>query len=133
MSLYGRDANGADAYIRASGTSVSTDGLVTFHDTFSNDFKSVGTNITASGDVVALVSSKKLRVMSLTLSASAACNVQFRSGGSTNLTGKIYIPINGTVHLSNVLGLFQSASGEKLDVVLTGTANVGVSLSYREV
>ena len=39
MALYGRDANGADAYIRASGASASDSGFVTFHDTFTNDLK----------------------------------------------------------------------------------------------
>ena len=133
MSLYGRDANGADAYIRASGTSASTDGLVTFHDSFTNDLKFKAVDTAASVDVIPLVASTKLRVLSLTLSADAACNVQFQTGATDNVTGKIYIPVNGTVHLSNSLGLFESDSGEKINAVLTGTANVGISLSYREV
>lgn len=133
MSLYGRDANGADAYIRASGTSVSTDGLVTFHDTFTNNLKFKAVDTAASVDVIPLVASTKLRVLSLTLSADAACNIQFQTGATDNVTGKIYIPVNGTVHLSNTLGLFESDSGEKINAVLTGTANVGISLSYREV
>ena len=133
MSLYGRDANGADAYIRASGTSASTDGLVTFHDTFTNNLKFKAVDTAASVDVIPLVASTKLRVMSLTLSADAACNVQFQTGATDNVTGKIYIPVNGTVHLSNDLGLFESDSGEQINAVLTGTANVGISLSYREV
>jgi hypothetical protein len=133
MSLYGRDANGADAYIRASGTNATTDGLVTFHDSFSNDFKFKAVDTAVSADIIALVASTKLRVMSLTLSADAACNIQFQTGGTVDVTGKIYIPVNGTVHLSNALGLFESGSGEKINAVLTGTANVGISLSYREV
>ena len=133
MSLYGRDANGADAYIRASGTNATTDGLVTFHDSFSNDFKFKAVDTAASADIIALVASTKLRVMSLTLSADAACNIKFQTGGTVDVTGKIYIPVNGTVHLSNALGLFESSSGEKINAVLTGTANVGISLSYREV
>ena len=133
MSLYGRDANGADAYIRASGTSASTDGLVTFHDTFTNNLKFKAVDTAASVDVIPLVASTKLRVLSLTLSADAACNVQFQTGATDNVTGKIYIPVNGTVHLSNDLGLFESDSGEQINAVLTGTANVGISLSYREV
>ena len=133
MSLYGRDANGADAYIRASGTSASTDGLVTFHDSFTNDLKFKAVDTAASVDVIPLVASTKLRVLSLTLSADAACNIQFQTGATDNVTGKIYIPVNGTVHLSNSLGLFESDSGEKINAVLTGTANVGISLSYREV
>ena len=69
MSLFGRDANGADAYIRASGTSGSgvNEGLVTFHDTFTNDLKFKAQDLTASADVIPLVASTKLRVMSITL------------------------------------------------------------------
>ena len=135
MSLFGRDANGADAYIRASGTSGSgvNEGLVTFHDTFTNDLKFKALDLTASADVIALVASTKLRVLSLTLSSDAACNVQFQTGATDNISGKIYIPASGTVHLSNSLGLFETDSGEKLNAVVTGTANVGLSLSYREV
>ena len=106
MSLYGRDANGGDAYIRASGTPSATDGLVTFHDAFTNDLKYKALDLTASADVIALVANTKLRVMSVTLSADAACNVQFQTGATDNVTGKIYLPVNGTVQLSNSLGLF---------------------------
>jgi hypothetical protein len=31
------------------------------------------------------------------------------------------------------LGLFETDIGEKLNAVITGTANVGISVSYREV
>jgi hypothetical protein len=133
MALYGRDANGADAYIRASGASGAADGLVTFHDSFTNDLKYKALDLSASADVIALVSSKNLRVMSVTLSADAACNLQFQTGATDNVSGKIYLPANGTAHLSNQLGLFETDSGEKLNVVITGSANVGLSLSYREV
>ena len=47
MSLFGRDANGGDAYIRASGTPSATDGLVTFHDAFTNDLKYKALDLTA--------------------------------------------------------------------------------------
>ena len=133
MSLFGRDANGGDAYIRASGTPSATDGLVTFHDAFTNDLKYKALDLTASADVIPLVANTKLRVMSVTLSASAACNVQFQTGATDNVTGKIYLPVNGTVQLSNPLGLFESDSGENINAVITGTANVGLSVAYREV
>jgi hypothetical protein len=133
MALFGRDANGADAYIRASGASGAGDGLVTFHDTFTNDLKYKALDLSASADVIALVATKSLRVMSVTLSADAACNIQFQTGATDNVSGKIYLPVNGTIHLSNQLGLFETDIGEKLNAVITGTANVGISVSYREV
>ena len=110
MSLFGRDANGGDAYIRASGTSSATDGLVTFHDTFTNDLKFKAVDLSASGDLIPLVANTKLRVMSLIISADAACNVQFQTGATDNVTGKIYLPVNGTAHLANPCLLYTSPS-----------------------
>ena len=39
MALYGRDANGNDAYIRGTGTGAAGLGYLTFHDVFSDDVK----------------------------------------------------------------------------------------------
>lgn len=133
MALYGRDANGNDAYIEASGTGAITSGFVTYHDTFTRDLKFTAANLTASADVIPAVSGAKLRVMSLLISADAACSLKFQGDATADLTGEIYIPANGTVALSNPLGLFEADASDKLNAVLTGTANVGLTLGYREV
>ena len=52
MTLYGRDANGNDAYIRGTGTGSTTDGHITFHDTFATDIRFVASNLTASADLI---------------------------------------------------------------------------------
>jgi len=137
MSLYGRDANGNDAYIRGSGSGSTTDGYVTFHDTFSNDIKfatAAQDAATATSDLVSAVSAKKLRVLSLTLSADAACSVKFETGASAaTIAESIYLPVNGTVTQASELGIFETSLGDKLMINKTGSANITVSISYREV
>lgn len=59
MALYGRDANGNDAYIRGTGTGALADGYLTFHDVFSDEVLFLASNITASADLVTAVASKK--------------------------------------------------------------------------
>ena len=71
--------------------------------------------------------------MSLLISASAACTLKFQSDAAADVSGTIYIPANGTVSISNPLGLFEADTSDKLNAVLTGTANVGITLGYREV
>lgn len=133
MALYGRDANGNDAYIEASGDGTTASGFVTYHDTFTRSLKFAAVNLTASGDVIPAVAGAKLRVMSLLISADAACSLKFQTDAATDITGEIYLPANGTVTLSNPLGLFEADTSDKLNAVLTGTANVGITLGYREV
>lgn len=133
MALFGRDANGNEAYVQAAGTGTTTDSFLTYHDAFTRDLKFVAVNLTASGDVIAAVGGAKLRVMSLLISADAACSLKFQTDASTDVTGNIYVPASGTISLSNALGLFEADASEKLNVVITGTANVGFTVGYREV
>lgn len=133
MALYGRDANGNDAYIRGTGTGSLTDGYVTAHDPFTSDLKFVGTTVTASGDAVAGVVGSKLRVLSLALSADAPCTIKFQSDAVTDISGTFYLAADTTSSISNPIGLFETSSGDKLSFVQTGTANVGISIGYREV
>ena len=52
MALYGRDANGNDAYIRGTGTGSTTDGYITFHDPFSSDAKFISGDFEAGATEV---------------------------------------------------------------------------------
>jgi hypothetical protein len=136
MSLFGRDANGNDAYIKASGAGTVTDSFVTYHDIYSNDLKQQVANLNASGDVIGLVSGKKLRILSITMSASQEASIKFQSDGVDDVTGNFYLAQRGTVSISNPLGVFQTDMGEKLNAVITwaGTAGtIGMTVSYREV
>ena len=85
MALYGRDANGNDAYIRGTGAGSNTDGYLTFHDVFSDEVKfATATQLAATltSDLVTAVAGAKIRVLSLTISAADACSVKFETGAS---------------------------------------------------
>jgi len=137
MALYGRDANGNDAYIRGTGTGAATLGYLTFHDVFSDDVKFATVaqaSATASTDLVAAVTDSKIRVLSYTISTDAACSVKFDSGASAStIASDIYLAANTTITQASELGLFETDEGEKLLLLKTGSANVSVTISYREV
>lgn len=136
MALFGRDANGNDAYIQASGAGTTASPYVTYHDTYTADLKYRAQNLTASADVLTAVAGKKLRVMSLLLSASAAASIKFQSDAAEDVTGLIYLPASGIVSVSNPLGLFQTDTADKLNAVVTWTGaagTIGVTLGYREI
>ena len=137
MALYGRDANGNDAYIRGTGTGAVGSGYLTFHDVFSDDVRFATTaqaSGTASTDLVAAVATAKIRVLSYTISADAACSVKFDSGASVStIASDVYLAANSVVTQATDLGLFETVAGEKLMLVKTGSANVSVTISYREV
>tara|TARA_R100000081_G_C4705067_1_gene109695 strand:- start:60 stop:473 length:414 start_codon:yes stop_codon:yes gene_type:complete len=137
MSLYGRDANGNDAYIRGTGTGATTDGYVTFHDSFSSEVK-FATLSQASGtstsDLVAAVAAKKIRVLSLIISADTNCSVKFETGASAaTIAESLFLKANTTESYSSELGLFETAAGDKLMINKTSAATVTVTISYREV
>ncbi len=119
MTLYGRDANGNDAYIRGTGTGTTTDGHITFHDVFSSEVRFAALDLVASSDVVTAVANTTLRVLSYTLSADAPCEVQFQSSETDDLTGKVYLTANQFVSQSSDIGLFETDTGDKLNLVLT--------------
>jgi hypothetical protein len=137
MALYGRDANGNDAYIRGTGTGAATSGYLTFHDVFSDDVKFATVaqaSATTSTDLVAAVTDSKIRVLSYMISTDAACSVKFDSGASAStIASDIYLAANTTITQASELGLFETDEGEKLLLLKTGSANVSVTISYREV
>lgn len=91
---------------------------------------------TASGDtsVVALVSGKKIRVLFWEMSPEAAVNARFRSN-TTSKTALYYMDGKGNGQRAgfNQAGWFETASGEALNVNLSGAINVGVLVGYVEV
>lgn len=132
-NLYGRDALGADSFLKATGSGSNADPFIVAHDVLCNVQKSAFISNTASADLIAAVTGKKLKVMAIAVTASANCTIQIQSGGTDNLTPPWHIAANGNLTLSNDLGLFESEVGEKLNVVLTGSATYTVFASYREV
>lgn len=91
----------------------------------------------SSGDntILAAVSSKKIRVHSLFLVASAAVTVRFESGASgTALTGQMQLAANGGFVLPfNPVGWFETATTTLLNLELSGVTSVDGSLQYTEV
>jgi len=132
-NVFGKNALGTDDFIQASGTGLDADPHLPFSDSFSTQIKSAFFTGSASGDVVPLVALKKIRVLSLVITASAACTVKLQSGGATDLTPPFHLAANGNLSISNPLGLTETAAGAKLNAVLASAATYSVFVTYREV
>jgi hypothetical protein len=132
-NLYGLDALGNAAYVKATGAGTNADPYVVQNDLHNTGLKSAQITNTASADVIAAVSSTKLRVLAMAITASSGCTVKLQSGASTDKTPPFHLGNNGSITLSNPLGLFESATGEKINAVVSGTTTYSVFLTYREV
>lgn len=93
------------------------------------DFASSGDNT-----VVAAVTDKKIRVLSLFLVAAGAVDVRFESGaGGTALTGQMNLVANtGFVLPYNPHGWFQSGESALLNLELSAAVSVDGSITYIE-
>lgn len=132
-NLYGLDAAGNAAYVKAAGAGTNGDPFVVNHDLISSEVKSAFVSASGNVDVVAAVSGSKLRVMAMTITSLSGCTVRVQSGASTNLTPPFHIGANGNLTQANPLGLFESVVSEKLNAVVSGSTIYTVMLSYREV
>ena len=134
-NLYGLDAAGNAAYIRATGAGAVGDPFIVNNDLFTSELKSafVTASGTAPADVIGAVANRKLRVMAMTITSVSGCTVKLQSGASTDKTPPVHIAANGNLVQSNPLGLFESVISEKINAVASGTTNYTVMLSYREV
>jgi hypothetical protein len=91
-------------------------------------------NLSATGDLVALVAGKKIRVLALTVLSAGTVNITFRTGGSTAISGVMPLIANtGFVLPFNPVGWFETASGAKLDLLLSASIDVDGFLTYVEV
>ena len=90
-----------------------------------------------SGDntLVAGVTGKKIRVISLWLTSAGTVTARFESGASgTALTGQATLAVNTGITLPhNKDGWFETAAGSLLNLELSGAVSVDGSLSYVEV
>jgi len=95
-------------------------------------FSTIVASASGATTIVALVSSKKIRVLALQLVANAAVNVKWQSHVTpTDLTGLAYLGANGGYVLPfNPVGWFQTNTGEALDINLSGAVAVGGCLTY---
>jgi hypothetical protein len=91
-------------------------------------------NATASGDtqVVAAVSGRRIVVVAFAVIASATVNIRFRSG-TTDITGSMRLVEGGGIAHAYDAGLFQTATGQALNINLSTNATVGGYVVYRTV
>lgn len=88
-------------------------------------------SLSASGDIVTAVANKKIRVIAYTIICATAVTVKFQSGAATDLTGAMAFPQNGGVCCpENKFGWFETAVGEKLNIVLGSGVSVAGHLTY---
>jgi hypothetical protein len=132
-NLFGLDAAGNIAYVKATGTGTDGDPYAVQNDLTTNAMKSAFVSASGNVDVVTAVSGSKLRVMAMTITSLSGCTVKLQSGGTSDRTPPFHIGANGNLTQNNVLGLFESNTSEKINAVVSGTTTYTVMLSYREV
>src|SRR6266404_6983009 len=120
-------ANSVPVVVASNQTAIPVSATITNSGTL---FKTV--QLSATGTVVALVGGKSIRVISAQLIADSALTVKWQSHVTpTDITGSAYLAANGGYVLPyNPDGWFQTISGEALDLNITGTGNVGGSITY---
>lgn len=98
-------------------------------------FAAIAASSSGNNTLVAAVTSKKIRVLSVSFVANAAVNAKFQSGASgTDLTGLFYcLQGGGAVLPYNPLGWFETGSNTLLNLNLSGAVAVGGCLVYVEV
>jgi len=98
-------------------------------------FAIISVNTNGNNTLVAAVTSKKIRVVSLWINSASTVNALFQSGASgTNLSGSVYLaPNTGMVLPFNPVGWFETAAGVLLNMTLNGAFFVAGSLTYIEV
>ena len=132
-NLYGLDAAGNAAYVKATGAGTNGDPFIVNHDLITTELKSAFVSTSGNVDVVAAVSGSKLRVLAMTITSLSGCTVKLQSGGATDVTPPFHLGANGNLTQANDLGLFESVASQKLNAVVSGSTVYTVMLSYREV
>ena len=132
-NLYGLDAVGNAAYIKATGAGSDSDPYLVHNDAFTSALKSAFVSASGNVDVVTAVSGSKLRVMAMTITSLSGCTVKLQTGGTADKTPPFHIGANGNLTQANNLGLFESTVSEKINAVVSGSTIYTVMLSYREV
>jgi hypothetical protein len=132
-NLYGLDAVGNAAYVKATGAGGDSDPYLVHNDAFTNGLKSAFVSASGNADVIAAVTGSKLRVLAMTITSLSGCTVKLQSGGSSDRTPPFHLAANGNLTQANNLGLFEGATSEKINAVVSGSTVYTVMLSYREV
>ena len=132
-NLYGLDAVGNAAYVKATGAGGDSDPYLVHNDSFTNELKSAFVAASSDADVIAAVSGSKLRVIAMTITTDSGGTVKLQSGASTDKTPPFHLGVNSNLTQADSLGIFDSIVSEKINAVVSGTTNYTVMLSYREI
>lgn len=135
MALFGLDAAGNSAYVQAQGDGSISVPYILQHDILPSGIKSAWASSTSGVVVISGVATKSLRVLNVVCTATSGGTVQFRSGASgTTLTPAFPVYVSGTpLIFGSAMGLFQTASGESLQTVVSSGIQYQVLVTYREV
>lgn len=124
---------GASRTTDGIGAALSTDAIMSGFTILTPKFAVIAASASGQSSLVALVASKKIRLLYISLMASAGVNVKFQSN-STDITGLYYLAANtGFVLPFSPIGLFETAAGQTLNINLSSATAVGGSLAYIEV
>lgn len=117
-----------------SSVRLATDLVANGTATLTPKFAKITASASGNTSVVALVASKKIRVLQMVFTGNGAVNVKFQSN-TTDITGLTYIGAagGGIAPPFSPLGLFETAAGEALNINLSGAVAVGGTLVYVEV
>ena len=124
IALIGQVAAGLQTNLIYNGTTVLTPKFAVIDDALSPD-----------NTIVAAVTGKKIRVLSLYMISAAAVTARFESGtGGTALTGQMEIAANGGFVLPfSPVGHFETAAAALLNLELSGATSCDGGITYVEV
>lgn len=120
----------------AQRVSQDTNVLLNGNTALTPKFKVITASSSGATTIVALVASKKIRVLAWDIKVNAAVNFKWQSHVTpTDLTGLYYNSGqgDGVARAFNPLGYFETVAGEALDINLSGAVAVGGVLTYVEV
>lgn len=117
----------------AIATADQTDAVMNGTTALTPKFAIISASASGNTSVVALVASKKIRVLAANFMANGTVNVKFQSN-TTDKTGLKYLVVNtGMVLPYCKTGWFETAAGEALNINLSAAIAVGGELVYIEV
>lgn len=92
--------------------------------------RQIGVTLAATGDLIAAVPGKSIRVTGVALVALGATAVTFRSA-TTNISGQFNLAATGGLVLPEApSGWFTTAQGEALNLLIGTSTTVGASIIY---
>lgn len=110
-------------------------GLFNGSTTLTPKFAVISCSSSGDNEIVAAVTSKKIRVLQYLITASAAVNAKWQSSTAGDKTGLLYMASagQGAAPGFSPVGQFETASGEALQLNLSGAVAVGGWVVYCEV